>query len=119
MTKEARNPNDEKPAASPIRHSSFVGLKKWLWIGAAGLALIFTGDRLRLASPNPNVLRFAHTFTTESERAIIDAAIAEFEKANPPLRVEQIVLNSEVYQTIGWRLQFQGRQQPDVYFLWQ
>jgi raffinose/stachyose/melibiose transport system substrate-binding protein len=135
MMKEARNPNDEKPVASPIRHSSFdilssfvirhlsfirdLRLKYWLAVGAAALAVILTGDRLRLSSSNPNVLRFAHTFTTESERAIIDAAIAEFEKANPPLRVEQIVLNSEVYQTIGWRLQFQGRQQPDVYFLWQ
>ena len=73
---------------------------------------------LRRAAPSPNSLRFAHTFTTESERAIIAAAIAEFETAHPAVRIQQTILNSEVYQTIGWRLQFRGRQPPDIFFLW-
>jgi len=83
------------------------------------LALGFTGDRLLLHQPSPNTLRFAHTYTTESERAILRAAIAEFEQAHPGVRIEQIVSNSETYNTIGWRLQFRGRQQPDLYFHWQ
>ena len=96
-----------------------LNLRPWFWLGTVALALSLTGNRLALTTPSPNVLRFAHTYTTESERAIIDAAVAEFEKAHPPLRIQQLVLNSETYQTIGWRLQFQARQQPDVYFLWQ
>jgi ABC-type glycerol-3-phosphate transport system substrate-binding protein len=83
------------------------------------VALVFTGHRLALPQPTPHVLRFAHTFTTESERAIIDDAVAEFEKTHPGLRIEQIISNSETYNTIGWRLQFQGRKQPDIYFHWQ
>ncbi|HAV62492.1 MAG TPA: hypothetical protein DCY13_09030, partial [Verrucomicrobiales bacterium] len=86
----------------------------------AGLLLLFVGffgGRLRLASPSPDALRFAHSFTTESERAIIDAAIAEFEAAHG-VRIRQTILNSEVYQTVGWRLQLRGRQPPDIFFLW-
>ncbi len=75
------------------------------------------GNRLRLASPSPDTLRFVHTFTSESERAIIDAAIAEFEQSRD-VRVRQTILNSEVYQTVGWRLQLRGRQPPDIFFLW-
>ena len=86
----------------------------------AGLLLLFVGffgGRLRLASPSPDALRFAHSFTTESERAIIDAAIAEFEGTHG-VRIRQTIMNSEVYQTVGWRLQLRGRQPPDIFFLW-
>ena len=96
-----------------------MSIKIWFLTGAVLLALWFTGDRLALPHPSPNRLRFAHTFTTESERAIIDAAIAEFESTHPPVRIEQIVSNSEIYNSLGWRLQFQGRNQPDLYFHWQ
>ena len=96
-----------------------MSIKGWFLTGAMLLALWFTGDRLALPHPSPNRLRFAHTFTTESERAIIDAAIADFESTHPPVRIEQIVANSETYNSLGWRLQFQGRNQPDLYFHWQ
>jgi raffinose/stachyose/melibiose transport system substrate-binding protein len=94
-------------------------MKNWLWIAVAALALVFTGERLTLNRATPNLLRFAHTFTTESERVIIDAVVAEFEQAHPGVRIEQTISNSETYNTIGWRLQFQGRKQPDLYFHWQ
>lgn len=87
-------------------------------IALAGLLTLAFGHRLRLAAPAPDSLVFAHTFTTESERAIVDAAIAEFETTHPGVRVRQSILNSEVYQTVGWRLQFRGRQPPDIFFLW-
>lgn len=87
-------------------------------IALAGILLIAFGHRLHLANPSPDALRFAHTFTTESERAIIDAAIAEFQSDHPGVRIEQTILNSETYQTVGWRLQFRGRQPPDIFFLW-
>lgn len=90
-----------------------------IWIVPVALALFISGHRLRLSESNPDHLRFAHTFTTASEREIVDAAIAEFEAAHPPIKIEQTVSNSEIYQTIGWRLQFQGRNQPDVYFYWE
>src|SRR5437667_7336327 len=92
--------------------------RTWLWFGFLVVALALTGHRLALTQPGRNRLRFAHTFTTESERAILDAAIAEFERSHPGLSIEQIVSNSEVYNTVGWRLQFQGRHQPDIYFQW-
>src|SRR6059036_1307541 len=93
--------------------------RTWLWFGFLVVALGLTGHRLALTQPSPNRLRFAHTFTTESERAILDAAIAEFGRSHPGVTLEQIVSNSEVYNTVGWRLQFQGRHQPDIYFHWQ
>ena len=94
-------------------------LRRWGWLVLAVFALVTTGHRLALTAPSPNRLRFSHTFTAESERAILDAAVAEFEQTHPPVKIEQTVLNSETYQTLGWRLQFRGRQPPDVFFSWQ
>lgn len=76
------------------------------------------GGRLKLSSNSPDSLRFTHTFTTESERGIIDAAIAEFKQHHPDITIQQTILNSEVYQTVGWRLQLRGRHPPDIFFLW-
>lgn len=92
---------------------------RWL-VPVAGVvfALLF-GDRLRLSRSRPDRIRFAHTYTTESERAILDRVIARFEADHPGVRVEQSAANSEVYNSVGWRLQFQGRTPPDVYFHWQ
>src|ERR1044071_3652883 len=94
-------------------------LKAWLCAAFVVLALATTGSRLALSRSGPNLLRFAHTFTTDSEREILDRAIAEFASSHPGVRVEQIVSNSEVYNTVGWRLQFQGRNPPDIFFHWQ
>jgi ABC-type glycerol-3-phosphate transport system substrate-binding protein len=91
----------------------------WIWFALITVALLTTGHRLALPGSSPGLLRFAHTFTTESERAILNAAIAEFEQTHPGVRIEQIISNSEVYNTVGWRLQFQGRKQPDIFFHWQ
>src|SRR5256714_15627956 len=96
-----------------------VKLNTWFWVGFVVAAFGLTGHRLTLTQPSPKRLRFAHTFTTESERAILDAAVAEFEQSHPDVRIQQIISNSEVYNTVGWRLQFQGRNQPDIYFHWQ
>src|ERR1051326_9218038 len=93
--------------------------RRWLWPAMFLLALALTGRRLALTRPDPHRLRFAHTFTTESERSILNDCIAEFEASHPGLRIEQIASNSEVYNTVGWRLQFQGRNPPDIYFHWQ
>lgn len=93
--------------------------RRWLWPAVFLIALVLTGRRLALTRPDPHRLRFAHTFTTESERSILNDCIAEFEASHPGLRIDQIVSNSEVYNTVGWRLQFQGRNPPDIYFHWQ
>ena len=47
-------------------------LKKRFWAAFLLVAVLLTGNRLALPQPSPNRLRFAHTFTTESERAIQD-----------------------------------------------
>jgi len=91
----------------------------WFWGALLVIAFLLTGRRLALSHPNPHRLRFAHTFTTESERKILDAAVAEFQASHPGLEIEQTASNSEVYNTIGWRLQFQGRAAPDIFFHWQ
>ena len=96
-----------------------VRARRWFWPVLFLVALALTGNRLALTGPDPNRLRFAHTFTTESERSILEACIAEFEGSHPGVKIEQIVSNSEVYNTVGWRLQFQGRNPPDIYFHWQ
>ena len=98
---------------------STLKLTKWLGVAFLSVAFVLTGNRLALPQPSPNRLRIAHTFTTESEQAILANAIAEFAASHPGVTVEQIVSNSEVYNTVGWRLQFQGRSQPDIYFHWQ
>src|SRR2546430_16611339 len=74
-------------------------LKRWFGVGFVTLAFVLTGHRLALTQPGPNRLKFAHTFTTESERAILDAAVTEFERGHPGVKIEQIISNSEVYNT--------------------
>lgn len=94
-------------------------LTTWFWLGLVAAAFAFTGHRLALARATPDRLKFSHTMTTASEQTILRDVIEEFERSHPGVTVEQIVANSEVYNTVGWRLQFQGRNQPDVYFHWQ
>jgi ABC-type glycerol-3-phosphate transport system substrate-binding protein len=82
------------------------------------LALVLFGDRLLLSAPEKGEIRFAHTFTNASEAAVLNDAIAEFESLNPGTRIAQMVSDSDSYGTIGWRIQFQNRRQPDLYFQW-
>src|SRR5881409_3386607 len=93
--------------------------RKGFWMAFLLVAFLLTGNRLALPQSSPNRLRFAHTFTTGSEGAILNAAVAEFQQTHRGVTIEQIVSNSEVYNTVGWRLQFQGRNQPDIFFHWQ
>ncbi|PYK96538.1 MAG: hypothetical protein DME19_19430 [Verrucomicrobia bacterium] len=93
--------------------------RKGFWMALLLVAFLLTGNRLALPQSSPNRLRFAHTFTTGSEGAILNAAVAEFQQTHRGVTIEQIVSNSEVYNTVGWRLQFQGRHPPDIFFHWQ
>ena len=101
-----------------VRFPSRRRLRSWGVVASVALALWFARDRLSLSSARPNRLRFVHSFTTASEKAIIDDAVAAFEQSHPGLSVDQVVFNSETYQNIGWRLQFQGSRQSDVFFTW-
>lgn len=85
---------------------------------ASACFVLLNYRRLALPSDPPELLRFAHTFTTASERAIINDAIVEFESLHPGTRIEQRVSNSEVYNNVGWRLQLRGRSPPNIYFHW-
>jgi len=62
-------------------------LKTWFGVAFVAMAFVLTGHRLALTQPGPNRLKFAHTFTTESERAILDAAVAEFERGHPGVKI--------------------------------
>jgi raffinose/stachyose/melibiose transport system substrate-binding protein len=90
----------------------------WIWLALVGLAFVFTGHHLRLTAPDPHVLLMAHTYTTATEQAVLADAIREFEAAHPGIKVRQVVMNSEVYQTVGWRLVMRARRPPDIFFLW-
>ena len=83
------------------------------------LCLWLAAPRLGFRERGGPALRFAHTFTTESERQILDALVSEFQHTHPGLEVEQIISNSETYNTLAWRLQFRGQHPPDIYFQWQ
>lgn len=92
--------------------------KTWVALALLALALVLTGHRLRLSRPDPRVLLVAHTLTTASEQAAIQEAFRRFEATHPGVQVRQVVMNSETYQTVGWRLLMRSRRPPDVYFLW-
>ena len=83
-----------------------------LLIGWTGRHRIFPG------LSTPNELLFAHTYTTGAEQKIIEGAVADFEKSHPGVRIRQIVQNSDTYQTVGWRILFNGERRPDVFFYW-
>src|SRR5262249_53576271 len=86
------SPSGSRNCETSCRTRPFpLSTRSWFWIGVTAVALVGTGQRLALPQRTPHLLRFAHTFTTESERAIVDEAVAEFEKSHPGLRIDQII----------------------------
>ena len=81
-------------AMSPSEHVRTLPTAPLALLGLL-LALVLFGDRLLLSAPEEGQLRFAHTFTSASEAAVLADAIAEFEALNPGVKIEQVVSNSE------------------------
>jgi raffinose/stachyose/melibiose transport system substrate-binding protein len=91
-------------------------LQKLLLLGA--LLLAFSAPGCGRGAPDSGVLRFATTQMGERMRPLLRSALADFERANPGVRVELLEIDGEVYQRMGLVTLFLGRTPPDVYFQW-
>ena len=63
-------------------------------------------------------LRITHATTGGAEKEVLDKIIADFEKANPDVKVTQIPFDDDVYSNTGLITQLQGQDVPDIYFQW-
>ena len=61
-------------------------------------------------------LRITHAFS--ADKATFDAIVAEFEKANPDIKVKQIVFDDDQYSDTGLITQLKSADVPDIYFQW-
>jgi len=73
---------------------------------------------LASVASSATVLRFAHSTTGGPDKAALDKAIEQFEKANPGVQVKQNVMDDDIYQDMGLISMFTGGDPPDVYFQW-
>src|SRR5688572_24553842 len=63
-------------------------------------------------------LRITHATTGGSEKEVLDKIIADFEAANPDIKVVQIPYDDDIYSDTGLITQLQGSEVPDIYFQW-
>jgi ABC-type glycerol-3-phosphate transport system substrate-binding protein len=63
-------------------------------------------------------LRITHATTGGSEKQVLDRIIADFEAANPDIKVVQIPYDDDIYSDTGLITQLQGTVVPDIYFQW-
>jgi len=83
----------------------------------AVLCGFFLGSFL-VSALSDTVLRFAHATTGGPDKAALDQAILQFEGASPGVRVQQIVMDDDIYQDMGLLAMFTGGNPPDIYFQW-
>lgn len=85
------------------------------WMGIAfglGVALMTS---VSLAATE---LRITHATTGGSGKEILDQIIADFEAANPDIKVKQIPFDDDIYSNTGLITQLQSKDVPDIYFQW-
>jgi raffinose/stachyose/melibiose transport system substrate-binding protein len=63
-------------------------------------------------------VRFTHSITGGSSRVALDAIIAEFEAANPDIKIKQIVFDDDQYSNQGLITQLKSNEVPDIFFEW-
>ena len=74
-----------------------------------------------LASPaqaDPVEIRITHSITGGSQKDVLDGIVADFEKANPEIKVKQIVFDDDQYSDTGLITQLKSSAPPDIYFQW-
>ncbi len=64
------------------------------------------------------VLKFAHSVTSGSTKAIYDAVVDEFEALHPDVKIKQVVMDGPTYEKQGLQSMLQGGDPPDVFFEW-
>lgn len=63
-------------------------------------------------------VRITHATTGGAEKVVMDKIIADFEAANPDIKVTQIPFDDDVYSNTALITQLQGQDVPDIYFQW-
>lgn len=63
-------------------------------------------------------IRITHATTGGAEKEVLDKIIADFEAANPDIKVVQIPFDDDVYSNTGLITQLQSNDVPDIYFQW-
>jgi raffinose/stachyose/melibiose transport system substrate-binding protein len=79
-------------------------------------ATLATSLLLSTAAWAETELRITHAFS--ADKATFDAIVAEFEKANPDIKVKQIVFDDDQYSDTGLITQLKSDDVPDIYFQW-
>lgn len=82
------------------------------WALALGAALLSTTAMAQTE------LRITHATTGGAEKVVLDKIVADFEAANPDIKVVQIPFDDDVYSGTGLITQLQGTDVPDIYFQW-
>lgn len=82
------------------------------WILALGVALLTTTAMAQTE------LRITHATTGGTEKEVLDKIVADFEAANPDIKVKQIPFDDDIYSDTGLITQLQGQDVPDIYFQW-
>ncbi|MBL8592765.1 MAG: extracellular solute-binding protein [Devosia sp.] len=63
-------------------------------------------------------VRFTHSITGGSSREALDAIIADFEAANPDIKIKEIVFDDDQYSNQGLITQLKSNEVPDIFFEW-
>lgn len=66
----------------------------------------------------PVEIRITHSITGGSQKEVLDGIIADFEKANPEIKVKQVVFDDDQYSDTGLITQLKSSTPPDIYFQW-
>jgi len=63
-------------------------------------------------------VRFTHSITGGASREALDAIIADFEAANPDIKIKEIVFDDDQYSNQGLITQLKSNEVPDIFFEW-
>lgn len=70
------------------------------------------------AGAEPVEIRITHSITGGTQKDALDGIIADFEKANPGIKVKQVVFDDDQYSDTGLITQLKSSTPPDIYFQW-
>jgi len=84
----------------------------------AGITLLAMTGTMMGAALAVTELRITHATTGGAEKEVLDQIVADFEAANPDIKVVQIPFDDDTYSDTGLITQLQGNPVPDIYFQW-
>lgn len=87
---------------------------------AKGLALTTATALLLLttAAMAQTEVRFTHSITGGASREALDSIIADFQAANPDIKIKEIVFDDDQYSNQGLITQLKSNEVPDIFFEW-